>query len=228
MGSIKTRANQVIGGMIVCAVALFLLLVPEPALANQVGKSETANQLITDPKCVSEMKTAAAKRGQNSAQYVAYCQMRVHTWNSAPKLVSVNQAKAFASDQGMTPIESEKFVKRAAAGQIRYSDWEASTSSLFWMAKEIIKGRTFFDGQKSWIAKYRGYAGYQQCSAKGSYAVGMSISNQSCTKYRTIQNGVSSVYSFRATFIAKGWPVSSSKEIAITIKRNGSLALGRG
>lgn len=95
-------------------------------------------------------------------------------------IVGTDQAAKIATEAGMTVTQSSALVARAATGAVQGATWE----HVYWSGtvKEVHKGTTYWDGTKAWIGTYRGLTGKHECGTQGSYAIGATVSDRSCSK----------------------------------------------
>jgi hypothetical protein len=74
---------------------------------------------------------------------------------------------------------------------------------------EISRGKFYYDGSKAWSTKsYRGYAGYHECQAPGSWGITVDVSVESCTtSYSTSGASVTDREKYKVSAIANGFPI---------------------
>lgn len=197
---------------------------PGMSAAESLDVNPTSSTtVLVSKKCIAEVKATTAKRGISSAQYLPMCETRVRSSMSRAIKVDAVQAQQFAQAEGMKADQAKSFVAAAALGQIYYKDWSDEAVGVARGYVEKIKGRLYFDGERSWVAKYRGYTGSFSCHNTGSYAVGVVVSVVSCSKWRNSSNGVVHRDKFDVSAVIKGGPMSMTHEIVVTGAKNGKM-----
>ena len=128
----------------------------------------------------------------------------VQTLSEERFTVTAADAPQIADALGMSHEQKKSFVGRAAAGAVKGATWTHSYVAV--AVKEVHTGTTYWDGDKAWVAAYRGLTGKHTCHAEGGWQVGATVEKISCNKPGPSAKA-DSVDRFDIHMIAKGFPV---------------------
>ena len=187
------------------------------------GAAESSAGVSLNSSCVDQVEAIAAKAGVDPSKELDMCKVQMATTVSAPHQLTPAEAAVVAKQEGLTGLDAKNFVVAAAQYPVYVENWRVEAKGKLWSYKEVLKGRTFYDTKKAWVAKHRGYTGSYQCHAAGSYSVVVTISQNSCRKARTKANGVTHAETFDVSVFWKGFPISVTYQIRGTVSRFGSV-----
>lgn len=98
-------------------------------------------------------------------------------------------------------------IRALALGPVYSKTWEINKIGITYF--EVAKGRFYFDGSKAWSTKlYRGYKGFFDCQAPGSWGFTVQVTVEDCsTTY--INNGGSVVdrETYKVSAFVSGFPI---------------------
>lgn len=202
----------------------FSLQVPPLHMENRnTQTSSRASGSWFPTECVDRVRKAAAVRPNERTEDISICEVSIEAELSAPALITSATALVLAKRERMSVAHTAAFLAAAAAGPIYSQAWEATATGPLFAYKEVMKGKVYYDLTKSWVSRYRGHAGSFACHTAGSYAVGVSISLRSCTKWRTRANGVAHRDRFEVSAGVHGSPISGTHELDAVLTRHGAL-----
>jgi hypothetical protein len=165
----------------------------------------TTLQTVTSERCVEKVHAIAEAKGVPSDARI--CSATIVVTETAVAVATVDDVRLLAREVGLGESETTALVAAAAAGAVRYRNW----THAYWGGSlyEKHSGRTYWDGNRAWIAKYRGYTGRHTCHAEGSLAAGWAVKVISCSKPKSGPSA-DAAYRFDANAIFSGSPVTLS------------------
>ena len=149
------------------------------------------------------------------------CTIKEEKTEGPVETVTVAEAEALATTEGLSEADTTALVAAARAGAVKSKSWRHS----YWtgVVREYHTGRTYWDGSRAWISKYRGVSGSHACHTEGSYSVGVGISPKSCSKPGP-GSSADAVYGFDYTMGIKGVSVRLSVGLHYSVNRNGATS----
>lgn len=191
-------------------------------LESAEGPSQVSGA-VSSPTCVAELTNEANEQDADPAEYLPFCDTQVELEISEVESVSPAEAQRIARSGELAGSEAQSFVAAAAARPIHSVTWTATGTGIAYTFKEVMKGKAYFDGERSWVANYRGNTGWFRCHEPGSYAVGVVVTPLSCTKGRTAANGVWHRSKVDISVAIKGGPIAFTHQLEAVADRNGKV-----
>lgn len=215
-----TRSVTVVASILSSAALLLGTVVPAQASTPAtLHKVSTTN--FVDESCVKQVEEAYEKVGQSAeAKDLELCEGKVTVEEGATETVDPAEAKAFAATENMGEQETALVVEAAKAGKIKSKKWKHA----YWGGSNYEKhaGRTYWNGSKAWVKKYKGKTGYHTCHSEGSWKVGWSVKPTRCTKPKA-GTYADSYYRFDASLFVKGSPITLGVGLHYRTSKSGAV-----
>lgn len=98
-------------------------------------------------------------------------------------------------------------IRTLALPEVRSKTWEINKIGITYF--EVAKGKFYFDGSKAWSTKlYRGYKGYFDCQAPGSWGVTVQVTVEDCSStYISDGSAVVDRETYKVSALFAGFPV---------------------
>lgn len=186
--------SKFVSAVLIAALTFLVSSLPVEAQASPASldgapaTSEAKTEL--DSSCVNQIRMQDATVSE--LDLTTICTV-TSIYKSRIDSVPVN----FLASRIIAPIESTVYSK----------SWEIEKIGVTY--SEISKGKFYYDGSQVWSTKtYRGYKGYHQCQAAGSWGITVDVSVLSCpTSYTNGGTTVVDRENYKVSAFVNGFPV---------------------
>lgn len=216
-----TRRSTIVIASVVSSTAMLLGTVAPAQADVPTTLQKVSTTSFADKSCMKEVKRAYEKVGQEaSTGDLEICKGNVTVEEGPTETVDVGEAKALAATQDISKQETAQVVQAAKAGKIKSKKWKHA----YWGGSNYEKhaGRTYWNGSKAWVKKYKGKTGYHTCHSEGSWQVGWSVKPTRCTKPKA-GTYVDSYYRFDASLFVKGSPITLGVGLHYRTSKSGAV-----
>ncbi|MGO3180225.1 hypothetical protein [Brevibacterium linens] len=215
------RRSTIVIASVVSSTAMLLGTVAPAQADAPTTLQKVSTTSFADKSCMKEVKRAYEKVGQEaSTGDLEICKGNVTVEEGPTETVDVGEAKALAATQDMSKQETAQVVQAAKAGKIKSKKWKHA----YWGGSNYEKhaGRTYWNGSKAWVKKYKGKTGYHTCHSEGSWQVGWSVKPTRCTKPKA-GTYADSYYRFDASLFVKGSPITLGVGLHYRTSKSGAV-----